>query len=75
MYPGPLDVRITARCPFCGAVTVKEMNYRLVAIGIGTEKAKVIDAFNCRVVACGKVAFKEVRELSMEKEAVIVGRI
>lgn len=58
MYTGKHDVRITARCPHCGEVTVKEIDYRVE--GIGAAQVEVIDAFNCK--ACAKVAFKEERQ-------------
>ena len=59
MYQGKFDVRITARCPHCQAVTVKEMDYELEKDMLGKTVAEIIPEITCG--KCAKVAFKRDR--------------
>ena len=64
-----MDVRVTARCPICHAVTQEEMDYQIV--GIGANQEIVMRAFNCiNFLECNKT-FAEVRQLV--EEAVVLG--
>ena len=65
------DVRVTARCPHCGKVTVRDSNYR--NIDIGEEEWEILDELKCEY--CSKVAFTESRQFVGPKKTIIAKAI
>ena len=58
-YTGKHDLRVTARCPHCGATTEAEMDYEHEKDSLGKTVAEIIPEIPCS--RCAKTVFKRSR--------------